>query len=85
MSQSLRYKTAPAVPLILTTDIGDGNSLIARARSASLTLMVGHLLRYHPAFRALLAAVRAGVIGRLQYIYSNRLSLGRIRISENAL
>jgi UDP-2-acetamido-3-amino-2,3-dideoxy-glucuronate N-acetyltransferase len=66
-------------------DIADGNSLIGQAQAAGLTLMVGHLLRYHPAFRALLAAVRAGAIGRLQYIYSNRLSLGRIRISENAL
>jgi len=66
-------------------EIGDGHSLIEQARAAGLTLMVGHLLRYHPAFRALLAAVRTGDIGRLQYIYSNRLSLGRIRISENAL
>ena len=47
--------------------------------------MVGHLLLYHPAFRVLLETARNGHMGKLRYIYSNRLSLGKIRREENAL
>ena len=47
--------------------------------------MVGHLLQYHPAFLKLKEMTAAGDLGRLQYIYSNRLNLGKIRREENAL
>ncbi len=66
-------------------DVGDAQALKAQADGAGKVLMVGHLLLYHPAFRALSAAVRAGRLGRLRYIYSNRASLGKIRREENAL
>jgi UDP-2-acetamido-3-amino-2,3-dideoxy-glucuronate N-acetyltransferase len=49
------------------------------------TLMVGHLLLYHLAFRAVQAAVADGKVGTMQYIYSNRASFGKIRAEENAL
>ena len=45
--------------------------------------MVGHLLQYHPAFLQLGELVRAGEVGRIQYLYSSRLNLGRIRREEN--
>jgi UDP-2-acetamido-3-amino-2,3-dideoxy-glucuronate N-acetyltransferase len=48
-------------------------------------LMVGHLLRYHPAFIKLKEIVENGDLGRIQYIYSNRLSFGKVRREENAL
>ena len=48
-------------------------------------LMVGHLLQYHPAFIALRDLVREGALGRLQYIYSNRLNLGKVRREEDIL
>ena len=48
-------------------------------------LMVGHLLQYHPAFIALRDLVRAGELGRLQYLYSNRLNLGKVRREEDIL
>jgi len=47
--------------------------------------MVGHLLQYHPAFLQLRAFVSEGRLGRLQYIYSNRLNLGKVRREENIL
>ncbi len=47
--------------------------------------MVGHLLQYHPAFLKLKDLVREGALGRLQYIYSNRLNLGKIRREEDIL
>lgn len=49
------------------------------------TLMVGHLLQFHPAFVRLRELVGEGLIGRLQYLYSNRLNLGRIRREEDIL
>jgi UDP-2-acetamido-3-amino-2,3-dideoxy-glucuronate N-acetyltransferase len=69
----------------LCLDPGEARSLGALAEKLGLTLMVGHLLLYHPAFRALKGALESGRLGTLRYIYSNRLSLGKIRREENAL
>ena len=69
----------------LCLDVEEAKSLRDLALSLNLTLMVGHLLLYHPAFRAVKEFVDAGKLGRLRYIYSNRLSLGKIRKEENAL
>ncbi len=70
-------------PLALTTT--DGEDLCARAEAAGRVLMVGHLLQYHPAFLRLKALVSEGALGRLQYIYSHRLNLGKMRREENIL
>ncbi len=48
-------------------------------------LMVGHLLEYHPALIKLRQMVKEGTIGEIQYMYSNRLSFGKIRTEENVL
>jgi len=69
----------------LCLDLDEARKLGAIAKDAGLTLMVGHLLLYHPAFTALRSLVEAGRLGQLRYIYSNRLSLGKIRREENAL
>ncbi|HLF19240.1 MAG TPA: Gfo/Idh/MocA family oxidoreductase [Bacteroidota bacterium] len=59
--------------------------LITIASARAKTLMVGHVLLYHPAIVALKKNLGEGRIGRLQYIYSNRLNLGAIRSEENIL
>jgi UDP-2-acetamido-3-amino-2,3-dideoxy-glucuronate N-acetyltransferase len=69
----------------LCLDLAEAKRLGEAADRRGLTLMVGHLLHYHPAFRALLAAIREGRIGQIRYIYSHRLSLGKIRREESAL
>lgn len=69
----------------LCLDVAEAERLSAKASELGRVLMVGHLLLYHPAFRALQAAVAAGRLGKLRYIYSNRASLGKIRREENAL
>jgi predicted dehydrogenase/acetyltransferase-like isoleucine patch superfamily enzyme len=61
----------------------DAEELIAMASEQERVLMVGHLLQYHPAFLALRGLIDGGRLGRLQYIYSNRLNLGKIRREEN--
>ncbi|MCB2106830.1 MAG: Gfo/Idh/MocA family oxidoreductase [Rhodobacteraceae bacterium] len=69
----------------IALDVKDAVALEKLAKDAGRTLMVGHLLHYHPAFLTLLQMVRDGKLGKLQYLYSNRLNLGRIRQEENAL
>ena len=49
-----------------------------RAEERGLTLMVGHLLQYHPAFLAVRRLVADGALGELRYLYSNRLNLGPV-------
>jgi UDP-2-acetamido-3-amino-2,3-dideoxy-glucuronate N-acetyltransferase len=70
-------------PLCLS--IGEGQTLVALAAERSRVLMVGHLLWYHPAVLKMKGLVEEGELGRIQYIYSSRLNLGKIRREENIL
>ncbi len=70
-------------PLAMSAD--EGTLLVERARELGRILMVGHVLEYHPAVLALRSLVEEGVLGRVRYLYSNRLSFGRLRTDENAL
>ena len=63
----------------------DGIEMVETARECGRILMVGHLLHYHPAIIRLKQLIDSGVLGRIEYIYSNRLSMGKIRREENAL
>ncbi len=63
----------------------EGARLVDAAREGRRILMVGHLLHYHPALVRLKQLIAEGVLGRIEYIYSNRLSMGKIRREENAL
>lgn len=63
----------------------DAEEIVALAKEHDRVLMVGHLLQYHPVFLKLKELVKAGEIGRLQYIYSTRLNLGKIRQEEDIL
>ncbi|NRA34857.1 MAG: Gfo/Idh/MocA family oxidoreductase [Polyangiaceae bacterium] len=69
----------------MANNAGDAATLTERARAGGLTLMVGHLLQYHPAVRRLQELVQDGSLGRMRYVYSNRLNLGAIRTEENIL
>jgi predicted dehydrogenase len=70
-------------PLVL--DIAEGDELVALAESKGRILMVGHVLEYHPGVLQLLEIIRSGELGDVQYIYSNRLSFGKVRSEENVL
>ena len=69
----------------LALEAADGIDMVEEARAAGRILMVGHLLRYHPAILKIQEFVADGTLGRIDYIYSNRLSMGKIRQEENAL
>jgi UDP-2-acetamido-3-amino-2,3-dideoxy-glucuronate N-acetyltransferase len=63
----------------------EGMDMVETASKCGRILMVGHLLRYHPAILKIQELLAQGTIGRIEYIYSNRLSMGKIRREENAL
>lgn len=69
----------------LALNWADGERTIAAAERTDRVLMVGHLLQYHAIFIRLRELVAAGELGTLQYVYSNRLSLGKYRTEENVL
>lgn len=70
-------------PLALNKE--EGQELISLANEKGLILMVGHILQYHPAIRKLKELIDFGHLGKIQYIYSNRLGFGKIRTEENIL
>lgn len=69
----------------LSMNYKEGGELVDIARDRDLILMVGHILHYHPAVQALKDLIAKGALGRIQYIYSNRLNFGKIRREENIL
>jgi UDP-2-acetamido-3-amino-2,3-dideoxy-glucuronate N-acetyltransferase len=69
----------------IAISMSDARSMVDAATEYSKTLMVGHILRYHPAYEKLAALASEGVLGKLRYIHSHRLSMGKLRTEENAL
>lgn len=69
----------------LCLDVREAEDLVKLAEETKKILMVGHLLQYHPYVQKLQAMLAAGELGKLHYITSNRLNLGKIRSEENAL
>jgi UDP-2-acetamido-3-amino-2,3-dideoxy-glucuronate N-acetyltransferase len=69
----------------LALKIEEGEELISLAKEKDKVLMVGHLLQYHPVFACLKELAASGELGRINYIYSHRLNLGKIRREENIL
>lgn len=63
----------------------EGRELVELARSQNRILMVGHILEYHPVVQELKRLIQEGALGKIQYIYSSRLNLGKLRTEENIL
>ncbi len=70
-------------PLALTSK--EGEKVVETASRLSRVLAVGHVLEYHPGIRKLRELISERTLGRIRYIYANRVNLGRIRTEENAL
>src|SRR5213594_4859364 len=69
----------------LAIDVKQGEDLVRLAKSKNRILMVGHILRYHPAILKLHQLIHEGALGKINYVYSNRLNIGKIRTEENIL
>ncbi len=83
--QTLRAGKHVFVEKPLATSVDDAEALCELAEERGLILMVGHLLRYHPAFVALEQLVAEGTLGAVRFVSSTRLNLGRVRREEDIL
>lgn len=70
-------------PIALKVD--EGKELVELAEKQNRILMIGHILQYHPAVIKLKDIISSGALGKIQYIYSNRLNIGKLRTEENIL
>ena len=69
----------------LALRLNEGVELAELASALGVILMVGHILEYHPAVALLKTIIQRGELGKLRYLYSNRLNLGKVRKEENIL
>ena len=63
----------------------EAEAMIMSAEKNDVQLMVGHLLQYHPVFIAVRELVESGGLGSLRFMYSNRLSFGKVRSEEDVI
>ncbi len=84
-SQALRNGKHVFVEKPITLAAEDAERLVKQAEETGLTLMVGHILEYHPAFLRMKELIDAGDLGEVLYAYSTRVNLGVVRRDENAL
>lgn len=70
-------------PMALTADTARFVADLADAQNR--VLMTGHILRYHPAFRVVMAQVRSGVLGAIRHVQSHRLAFGKFHDQFDAL
>jgi predicted dehydrogenase len=69
----------------LAQSVEEAEQIVDAAAAADRTLMVGHLLEYHPGLEKLKEIADSGDLGDIHYVYGNRLNLGKLRADENAL
>lgn len=69
----------------LSLNVNEGRELLEISKKQGNILMVGHILQYHPAVLKLQDLIKKGELGKIRYIYSNRLNLGKFRTEENIL
>ncbi len=81
--EALRAGKHTFVEKPLTVAAADSEELIRLAESRRLTLMVGHILRHHPAVAYMRKMIADGQIRPL-YLYTQRLNLGVVRREDNA-
>jgi len=81
----LKNKRHLLVEKPLALHAAEARELQSLAKQNNVNLMVGHVLLFHPAIKKIKQLLDADKIGKLQYLYSNRLNLGTIRKEENIL
>ncbi len=69
----------------MALSVNDAEEMIEISERRKRILMVGHLLIYHPVVDRLKEMVASGELGKIYYIYTQRVNLGVIRQDENAL
>ena len=67
----------------MTFTAKESEELYHLSEEKHVPLMVGHVLLFHPAMRKIKEVIDSGKIGKLYYLYSNRLNLGTVRTHES--
>ena len=67
----------------MTLSIIEAETLVNISKAKNAHIVVGHVLLFHPAINKIKELIENNTIGQLQYIYSNRLNLGKVRTEEN--
>ncbi len=70
-------------PIALT--VADAERAVAAASANGRVFMVGHVLRFHPAFEQMKRLIDEGELGEIRYIHSHRLGLGKFHTENDAL
>ncbi|RWN21337.1 MAG: Gfo/Idh/MocA family oxidoreductase [Mesorhizobium sp.] len=70
-------------PIALT--VADAERAVQAAKDKGRVFMVGHVLRFHPAFETLKGLIDKGELGEVRYIHSHRLGLGKFHTENDAL
>ncbi|MER8848588.1 MULTISPECIES: Gfo/Idh/MocA family protein [Mesorhizobium] len=70
-------------PIALT--VADAERSVQAAKDNRRVFMVGHVLRFHPAFETLKGLIDKGELGEVRYIHSHRLGLGKFHTENDAL
>ena len=83
--QAMRAGKDVFVEKPMAMSISDAEEMQKVALENDRILMVGHLLEYHPSVLKLRELIDSGELGKINYIYSNRLNFGKVRTEENAL
>lgn len=69
----------------IALNVPDAEAAVAAAREHRRIFMVGHVLRFHPAFEKLKELIDMGELGDVRYIHSHRLGLGKFHTESDAL
>lgn len=69
----------------IALSVADAKAAVQAARDAKRIFMVGHVLRFHPAFEKLQELIASGELGEVRYIHSHRLGLGKFHTENDAL
>jgi predicted dehydrogenase len=83
-SAALRAQKHVFVEKPMTRTVREAEELVRIAEGEGKTLMVGHLLLYHPAFTYVRNLIKEGTLGEIYYVYATRVNLGIVRRTENA-
>ena len=83
--KSLRAGKHVFVEKPIALELGHAKELCEIANKMQKKLMIGHLLQYHPVFVKVKELVHMGTLGQIQYLYTNRLDLGKMYRNKDVL
>jgi len=69
----------------IALNVADAQREVEMAAQQQRIFMVGHVLRFHPAFEKMLQLVHEGILGEMKYIHAHRLGLGKFHTESDAL